>query len=239
MASRRYQRVLLKISGESLCSPGGFGIDSAAVASVVAEIRPLVEAKVQLALVIGAGNFIRGRDLAEDPHIQRVTADHMGMLMTVVNALALRDTLEANGIDARVLSAFSLPQMCEPFIQRQAMRHLAAGRMVILAGGTGSPFFTTDMCAALRANELGSEVLLKATKVDGVFDADPMTCPQAKKYDRLTYDKVLADRLGVMDLTAISMCMESHIPIIVFQLSKPGNLLRVVSGEEIGTVISD
>jgi uridylate kinase len=235
----RYKRVLLKISGEGLCSPGGFGIETSAVSVVVEEIRPLVEMGVQVGLVIGGGNFIRGRDLTDNPYIHRVTADNMGMLATVINGIALQDALESNEVPARMLSALPMGQICEPFVPREGIRYLEEGRVVILAGGTGNPFFTTDMCAALRANELGAEVLLKATKVDGVFDADPVTHPEAKKYEKLSYKKFLADKLGVMDLTAISLCMENRTPIIVFQLTKKGNLLKAATGQSIGTVITD
>jgi uridylate kinase len=235
----RYKRVLVKLSGESFCSPGGFGIEAPAVAKLVDELLPLVEMKVQVALVVGGGNFVRGRDLAANPHIQRATADYMGMLSTVINAVALQDAFESRGAATRVLGAITMTAICEPFIRRRAIRHLEKGRIVILAGGTGSPFFSTDTCAALRSNELQAEVLLKATKVDGVFDSDPVKNPTARKYERLSYQKVLTDRLGIMDLTAISMCMERGIPIVVFQLSKPGNLAGVVCGEKIGTVVAD
>ena len=235
----KYKRILLKISGESMSSTGQFGIKADAVSLVVGELRPLVEMGVQVGLVVGGGNFVRGRDLAGVPDIHRVTADYMGMLATVMNAIALQDALESNGIPARVLSALPMPQVCEPFVRRQAVAHLETGRVVLLAGGTGSPFFTTDMCAALRANEIAAEVLFKATKVDGVFDADPVKNPDAKKYDTLSYQKVLADRLGVMDLTAISMCMESRIPIVVFQLDKPGNLQAALAGKPVGTLIRE
>ena len=235
----RYKRVLLKISGESMCSPGGFGIDASAVTTLVGELTAVVREGVRIGLVIGGGNFVRGRDLADNPHIHRVTADYMGMLATVINALALRDALDSNGVPAKVLSAVPMHQVCDPFIRREAVRHLDEGCVVLFAAGTGSPFFTTDMCAALRANEIGAEALLKATKVDGVFDADPVKKPQARKYDRLTYAQVLNDRLGVMDLTAISMCMESRIPIVVFQLTKPGNLLKAARGEAVGTTIAE
>ncbi len=235
----KYKRVLLKISGEGLCAPGGFGVDGDAVAAVVEEIAPLLDMGLQIGLVIGGGNFIRGRDLAGNPHIQPVTADYMGMLATLINALAMQDSLESHGVGARVLSAIPVTQVCEPFSRRAAINYLDAGNVVILAAGTGSPFFTTDMCAALRANEIDAEVLLKATKVDGVFDNDPVTHPDAVKYDTLTYQKVLADKLGVMDLTAISMCMTTDVPIIVFKLTEPGNLLRAVRGEAIGTLITD
>ena len=235
----QYKRVLIKVSGESFCSPGGAGIDSHAVAGLVDLLRGAVDLGVQIALVVGGGNILRGRDLAQQPHVARTTADYMGMLATVINALALRDALEAQNIPARTMSAIAMTTVCEPFVCRQAIRHLEQGRVVILAGGTGSPFFTTDTCAALRASELGAEVLFKATKVDGVFDSDPIENPAAKKYDKLTYDKVLADRLGVMDLTPISLCMANKIPIIVFELSRPGNLVGAVCGRKVGTIVSE
>jgi len=237
--SPRYKRVLLKLSGEALCAAGGFGIDPQAVAATVDEVMPVVQAGVQTAIVIGAGNFIRGRGLAAVADIQRATADYMGMLATVMNALALQDVLEARGVQTRVLGAITMTAVCEPFIRRRAIRHLEKGRVVILAGGTGSPFYTTDTCAALRAQELGAEILLKATKVDGVFDSDPNRNPNAKKYDRLTYSKALAERLEVMDATAISMCRESGIPILVFRLAGKGNLAAAVSGKKIGTMVTE
>ncbi len=235
----RYKRVLVKLSGESLCSPGGFGIEEAAASSVVDEILAVLEMGVELALVIGGGNFVRGRDFGPDSPVQRTTADYMGMLATVINALALQDVLESRGVPARVLGAIAMAEVCEPFVRRRAIRHLEKGRLIILAGGTGRPFFTTDTCAALRASEIGAKVLLKATKVDGVFDSDPQKNPSAKRYTSLTYQQVLADRLGIMDLAAISMCMDSRIPVIVFALAKSGNLAAVVQGEDIGTRISD
>ncbi len=239
MSEPKYKRVLLKLSGESLCLPPDGGIAPEALASVVGEIAPLVQMGVQTAIVIGGGNFLRGRDLANNPNIHRTTADYMGMLATVMNAVALRDTLDSAGLPARVLSAIPVPAICEPFIRRQAMRHFQKGRIVILAGGTGSPFFTTDTCAALRACEIEAEVLLKATKVDGVFDSDPAQNPGAKRYSRLTYNQVIQDRLGVMDLTAVSMCMDNRIPIIVFRVTAPGNLAAVVCGEDVGTLVCD
>jgi len=239
MGQKPYKRVLVKLSGEAMCPPGSYGIDPAAVAGVVNELLPVAKLGVQIGLVIGGGNFVRGKELASDPHIQRATADYMGMLATVINALALQDALESHGLTTRVLSALSMSAVCEPFIRRRAVRHLEKGRVVILAGGTGSPFFTTDTCAALRSQEIHAQVLLKATKVDGVFDADPATDARAKKYDRLSYSKVLDDRLGIMDLTAISMCMESKIPIIVFALSKSGSLLAAVQGKPVGTIIAE
>lgn len=239
MSEPKYKRVLLKLSGQSLCLPPAGGIAPEAVASVVGEIAPLVQMGVQTAIVTGGGNFLRGRDLANNLSIHPTTADYMGMLATVMNAVALRDTLEAAGLGARVLSAIPVPAICEPFIRRRAIRHLQKGRIVILAGGTGSPFFTTDTCASLRACEIEAQVLLKATKVDGVFDSDPTENPNAKRHSRLTYNKVLEDRLGVMDLTAVSMCMNNHIPIIVFRVTAPGNLAAVVCGEDVGTLVCD
>lgn len=234
----KYKRILVKLSGEAMCGPGSFGIEANAVASIVQEIIPVHKMGVQTALVVGGGNFIRGRSLASDPHIQRTSADYMGMLATVINALALQDALEKYGVPTRVLSAITMTAVCEPFIRRRAIRHLEKGRVIILAGGTGSPFFSTDTCASLRANEINAEVLLKATKVDGVFDSDPVKNPQAKRYENLTYQEVLAQRLGVMDLTAISMCMESRIPIVVFKVAKQGNLAAAVRGQTVGTTVS-
>jgi len=235
----KYKRVLLKVSGEALSGDGAGGISPAAVDLLVGELLSITKLGVQVGLVVGGGNILRGRDLADNPHIRRVTADFMGMTATLINALALQDTLEAAGMPARVLSAIELKGVCEPFAARRAVDHLEKGRLVILAGGTGSPFFTTDTCAALRALEIGAEVLFKATKVDGVFEADPVKHPDAKKYDTLSYEKVLADRLGIMDLTAISLCMESDIPIVVFQLSKRGSLAAAIRGEATGTTIGN
>ncbi len=233
-----YKRVLLKISGESLGPVGGSGIDSAAVSYFINELMPVVQRGVQTAVVVGGGNLLRGRHLADNPAIRRTTADYMGMMATVMNALALQDSLEARGVSVAVMSAIAMPSVCETWNRRDALAHLEAGRVVLLAGGTGSPFFTTDTCAALRACELGSEVVLKATKVDAVFDRDPLKDPAARRFKRLTHRKVLADGLGVMDLAAISMCMEASIPIIVFRLSKPGNLAAVVAGKNIGTIVT-
>ena len=233
-----YKRVLVKISGQSLCAPGGYGIAAQAVMATVAELKAAHGMGVQIALVVGGGNFFRGKALSEAPFIERPTADAMGMLATVINALALQDALESEGVPARVLSAIPTAGVCEPFVRRRAVRHLEKGRVVILAGGTGSPFFTTDTCAALRASELGAEVMMKATKVDGVFEADPVQHPGAKKFERLTYAEMLARQLGVMDLAAVSLCMESRIPMIVFRLGQAGNLAAAARGEHVGTIIS-
>jgi len=237
MTNARYKRILLKVSGEALCQPGALGVDADAIEALVAEIRPLAEMGVQIGLVVGGGNLIRGRALKDNPHIRSVTADQMGMAATLVNGLAVRDALELGGTPAKLLSAFAVPGLADRFSREAADRELDAGRVLVLAGGTGSPFFTTDTCAALRALEIDADVLFKATKVDGVFTADPVEHPDAEKYDELTYDKVIADRLGVMDLTAASMCMERELPIVVFQLSKPGNLQAAVRGEPVGTTI--
>ncbi|MFW6133129.1 MAG: UMP kinase [Planctomycetota bacterium] len=239
MARGPYKRVLVKLSGEAMCSPGGFGIEPGAVDTAVGEIAQVVEGGAEMAVVIGAGNFIRGKRLADEAPVQRATADYMGMLATVINALALQDALEARGVSTRVLGAITMTAICEPFIRRRAMRHLEKGRVIILAAGTGSPFFTTDTCAALRAQEIGADVLLKATKVDGVFSADPVTHPDAERYEQLSYRDVLTRRLGVMDMTAVSLCMENDLPVVVFQLSKPGNLAAAVAGEDVGTLVSD
>lgn len=235
----RYKRVLVKLSGESFSGAGGSGIEPALLGRVVQEVAAVREMGVEAALVVGGGNFVRGRDLMADASIRRTTADYMGMLATVMNGLALRDALEARGVPARLLGAIPMPPVCEPFAARRAIDHLQRGRVVIFAGGTGSPFFTTDTCASLRAAEISADALLKATKVDGVFNADPEKDPAARKYRRLTYQQVLADRLGVMDLAAVSMCMEVRIPIVVFEFSRPGSLAAAVRGADIGTLIAE
>lgn len=237
--SPRYRRVLIKLSGESFCRAGHSGIERSAVSYTVGEIQSVLAGGVQVAVVIGAGNLMRGRMLADNPDIQRPTADAMGMLATVMNGLALQDSLEAAGVKAQVMSAIPMPSICESYTRRSAIRCLQEGKVVILVGGTGSPFFTTDTGASLRACELDADVMLKATKVDGVFDSDPEKNPAAKKYVKLTYQKVLTDRLGVMDLSAVTMCMEKKIPIMVFQISKPGNLAAAVHGQAVGTLVSE
>jgi len=235
----RYNRVLLKLSGEALCASGGSGVDPAAAGRVADELAPVAAMGARVAIVVGGGNFIRGARLAgaKDAAIARATADHMGMLATVINALALRDVLVARGLPARAMSAIGPGGICEAFDRHRALRHLEAGQILLLGGGTGNPFFTTDTCAALRAVELGADVLLKATQVDGVYDRDPVACPGARRYSELTYGQVLADRLGVMDLAAVSMCMENGIPVVVFRLADPGSLARAVRGETVGTRI--
>ena len=234
----KYKRVLLKISGEAFCKEGATGIDIDEVQSIARQIKEAASIGTQVAIVVGGGNIIRGSSISKHG-ITQATGDSMGMLATVINALALQDVLEHVGLATRVLTALSVHSVAEPYIRRRAVRHLEKGRMVILAAGTGNPHFTTDTAAALRATELGCEVLLKASKVDGVYDDDPHKNPKAKKIERLTYLDVLNQRLGVMDITAISMCMEHRLPIIVFNLRREGNILKAVSGESIGTIIEE
>ena len=238
MATPKYRRVILKISGEGLCKSGGYGLDPEEVTRIADEVSVVAATGVQMAIVIGGGNFIRGQTLSAAGHVQRATGDYMGMLATCINALALQDTLEDMGVPTRVLSAIEAKAVAEPFIRRRAIRHLEKGRIIILAGGTGNPFFTTDTCAALRASEISAHVLLKATKVDGVFSADPNKDATAQRFERLTYAEVLTKQLRVMDMTAVSLCMESNIPIIVFNMKTHGNIGRVVAGENIGTIIT-
>ena len=233
----KYKRIVLKLSGEMLCSAEGSGLNAEAMLAVADQIKQVAKMGVQIGLVIGGGNFLRGRDLAGNKNIERSTADYMGMLATMMNGLAMRDMLQSIGQKAAVLSPLADPRICEPFSRRRAVELLEGGYVVLLAGGTGSPYFTTDTCAALRASEIGADVLLKATKVDGVFDSDPVKNPSAKKYDRLTYHKVLTDQLGVMDMTAISLCRESGIPIVVFAVARKGSLASVVSGRAVGTTV--
>ena len=234
----KYKRVLLKISGEAFCKEGHSGIDIDEVQSIARQVREAASIGTQVAIVVGGGNIIRGSSIAKHG-LTQATGDSMGMLATVINALALQDVLEHEGLATRVLTALSVHSVAEPYIRRRAVRHLEKGRVVILAAGTGNPHFTTDTAAALRATELGCEVLLKASKVDGVYTDDPHKNPKAKKIERLTYLDVLNQRLGVMDITAISMCMEHRLPILVFNLRREGNILRGVSGEPIGTIIEE
>lgn len=231
----RYQRVLLKISGESFCKPGGFGIDGEELEHIAREIGLAAQVGAQLAVVVGGGNIIRGAKLAEQGHINQATADYMGMLGTVINGLALKEKLDALGFPARVLSAINLSAVAEPYIRARALRHMEKGRVVIFAAGTGNPFFTTDTAAALRATEIGADVLLKATKVDGVYDKDPMKYPDARKYTTITFREALEKQLRVMDMTAFSMCMERNIPVVVFNMKSPGHIAAVVRGVDHGT----
>ena len=233
-----YKRVLLKISGEGFCPEGGFGIEPAELGSIARELADVAKMGVQLAVVVGGGNFIRGATFSESGHIPRATADYMGMLATVLNAVALQETMEKVGQPTRVMSAINIQSVAEPFIRRRAVRHLEKGRCVILAAGTGNPFFTTDTCAALRASEIGADVLLKATKVDGIYTADPKKHPTATLYEELSYDRALPDKLGVMDLTAFALAFERKLPLVVFNIKTPGNIARVVRGERVGTKIN-
>lgn len=233
-----YKRVLLKISGEGFCKEGGFGIEGPELETIANQCIEVAQMGVELAIVVGGGNFIRGATFSEKGHIPRATADYMGMLATVLNAVALQETMEKFGQPTRVLSAISVYSVAEPFIRRRAVRHLEKGRTIILAAGTGNPFFTTDTCAALRATEIGADVLLKATKVDGVYSADPKKDANAKLYDSISYQQVLDDKLRVMDLTAITLSMERKIPLVIFNLMKTGNIARVMRGEKIGTKVT-
>jgi uridylate kinase len=234
----RYRRVLLKLSGEALMGSGSFGIDPDVVRILSDELASVHALGVELALVVGGGNIFRGVKAAS-AGMDRVSGDHMGMLATLINSLALQDQLEQRGIQTRVLSAIEIRQVAEPFIRRRAIRHLEKGRVIILAAGTGNPYFTTDSAAALRAMEVKAEVLLKATKVDGIYTADPVTNPDATKFPRITYREVLERNLKVMDATAISLCMDNKLPIVVFNTRKDGNIRRVIQGEPIGTVVSE
>ena len=234
-----YKRVLLKISGEGFCPEGGFGIEHGELEGIAKELVDVARTGVQLAVVVGGGNFIRGATFSgKSSYIPRATADYMGMLATVLNAVALQETMEKMGQPTRVMSAISVYSVCEPFIRRRAVRHLEKGRAIILAAGTGNPFFTTDTSAALRATEIQADVLLKATKVDGIYSADPKKDPSAKLYDNITYEQVHRDQLGVMDLTAITLAMERKLPLVVFNLKTPGNIARVIRGEKVGTKIT-
>jgi len=234
----RFRRILLKLSGEALLGDGDYGVDPAVLKRIAGEIRDITQMDIQVAVVIGGGNLFRGAGLAR-AGMDRVTADHMGMLATVMNALAMQDALESQGIYARVMSAIRINEVCEDYIRRRAVRHLEKGRVVIFAAGTGNPFFTTDTAASLRAIEINAEVLLKATKVNGIYSEDPVKNPQAVRYPRLTFDRVLADKLAVMDATAIVMCRDNNLPLQVFNLNNPGDLIRIVKGEELGTVVTN
>ncbi len=231
-----YKRVLLKISGQSMAGEEGFGIDTTHIRQTADRLFEVAEAGVELGVVCGGGNIIRGIAAASEG-LDRAAADYMGMLASVMNALALQDALEKCGATTRVLSALEIKEVAEPHIRRRAVRHLEKGRIVIFAAGTGNPFFTTDTGAALRAMEVGAEVLLKGTRVDGVYDSDPEKFPSAKKYDQVTYREFLHRNLGVMDGTAISLCQDNKLPIVIFNMETQGNILRVVHGESIGTTV--
>jgi len=237
VANEPYHRILLKLSGEALLGKEDYGIDPKMIHRIAVEIGDVTRSNIQIAVVIGGGNIFRGAGLAESG-IDRVTGDHMGMLATVMNSLALQDALEGIGVDARVMSAISVHDVCEDYIRRRAVRHLEKGRVVICAGGTGNPFFTTDTAAALRAIEIGADIVLKATKVDGVYSADPVLDAQAELFDELSYDRVIESKLGVMDANAIVLCRDQGMPIRVFSVFEEGNLGRLIKGEAIGTLVS-
>lgn len=236
MAEAVYKRILLKLSGEALMGDGDYGIAPAVIQRLASEIRQIVGLGIQVALVVGGGNIFRGAGLAAKG-MDRVTADHMGMLATVMNALALQDALEREQVFTRVMSAIKINQVCEDYIRRRAIRHLEKGRVVVFAAGTGNPFFTTDSAASLRAIEIDADIMLKATKVDGVYSADPKTNPGAERYQRLTYDEVIQRKLEVMDATAIVLCRDHGMPIMVFDMTQPGALLDAVCGKDIGTIV--
>jgi uridylate kinase len=232
----KYKRILLKLSGEALMGSLSYGIDPLVINRIAGDIKAAHESGVQIAVVIGGGNIFRGAGLAE-AGMDRVTGDHMGMLATVINSLALQDALENIGLYCRVMSAIKINQVCEDYIRRRAIRHLEKNRIVIFAGGTGNPFFTTDSAASLRAIEIDADLMLKATKVDGVYDSDPLRNPSAKRYTRLTYDNALASKLGVMDATAMVMCRDYNMPIRVFDMNEPDALVQIIGGKPIGTVV--
>ena len=232
-----YKRVLLKLSGEALAAGRGFGVDAVFVNAVAHEIAEAARSGCQIGIVVGGGNFFRG--VAEQAiHMDRVAADHMGMLSTVINAIALQDAIEKTGIPVRVMSAIQMHQVAEPYIRRRAVRHLEKGRVVIFAAGTGNPYFSTDTAASLRAMEIGAEVLLKATSVDGIYNADPKKVPDAVKFDQITYMDILKLGLKVMDTTAVSLCKDNSLPMIIFSMREPGNILRVIEGERLGSLVT-
>ena len=233
----KYKRILLKLSGESLMGEKQFGIDNVRLTEYANEIKTLVDTGVQVAIVIGGGNIFRGVE-AEEGGMERTQGDYMGMLATVINSMALQSSLEKEGIDTRLQSAIELKQIAEPFIRRRALRHLEKGRVVIFGGGTGSPFFTTDSAAALRAVEIEADVILKGTRVDGIYTEDPEKNPEATKYDEISFREVFERGIKVMDMTAFTLCNENGVPIVVFDMNKTGNLLRVAKGEAVGTVVT-
>ncbi len=232
----KYKRVLLKISGEALAAEGTFGISPGVIENLAREIKEATALGAELAIMVGGGNIFRGAS-ASTAGMDRVSADSMGMLATVINSLALQDSLEKKDVSARVQSAITMERVAEPFVRSRAIRHLEKGRVVIFAGGTGNPYFTTDTAASLRAMEIHADVILKGTKVDGVYDADPVKCVEARKFDELTYIEVLKQNLKVMDSTAISLCMDNGLPIIVFNLTTGGNIKRAILGKKVGTII--
>jgi uridylate kinase len=232
-----YNRIVLKLSGESFQGAQGFGIDAETVHSIARDVKEVYDLRVQMAIIVGGGNIFRGTR-QKSLSIDRATGDYMGMLSTVINGLALQDALEKQGVFTRLQSAIEMHQVAEPFIRRRAMRHLEKGRVVIFAAGTGNPYFSTDTAAALRAMEIKANVILKATRVDGIYDADPEKVPGAKMFDRITYLDVIQKGLTVMDSTAISLCMDNRMPIIIFNMNVPGNIRRVVMGEKVGSTVT-
>ena len=238
MHEPRYKRILLKLSGEALAADQGFGVDNHRIHEIAAELKEVQQLGVEIAIVVGGGNFFRG--VAEQAReMDRVSADHMGMLATVINALALQDALEKQDIHTRVMSAIEMNQVAEPFIRRRAMRHLEKGRVVVFAAGTGNPYFSTDTAASLRAMEIKADAILKATKVDGIYNADPMKVLDATKFEQISYLEVLKQGLRVMDATAISLCRENNLPIVIFNLNTRGNIKRVVMGERVGSLVTE
>jgi uridylate kinase len=233
----KYQRVLLKLSGEALMGTGDYGIDPEVISRVAGEIKSIVECGVQVGVVIGGGNIFRGAGLAASG-MDRVTGDHMGMLATVINSLAMQEAVEKQGLQARVMSAIKINQMCEDYIRRRAVRHLEKGRVAIFAAGTGNPFFTTDSAASLRAIEINADILLKATKVDGVYSADPVKDPAATRYNQLSYDEALEKKLAVMDATALVLCRDNNLPLRVLNINQPGAMLSLIKGSDIGTLVN-
>jgi len=230
------QRILLKLSGEALMGQGTHGIEPAVIQRLAAEINAVASSGIQLGLVIGGGNILRGAGMASQG-MERVAGDHMGMLATIINALALQDAIEKAGTPCRVMSALTINQVCEPYVCRRAIRHLEKGRVVVFAAGTGNPFFTTDSAASLRAIEIGADIMLKATKVDGIYSDDPVTNPDAVFYERISFDEALQQKLGVMDATALVLCSEHNMPVRVFNIFEPGHLGRIVEGQDVGTLV--
>ena len=234
----KYKRILLKLSGEALMGDKQFGIDNSRLSQYAADIKSVSDAGVEVAVVIGGGNIFRGLQAAEGG-MDRVQGDYMGMLATVINAMALQSSLERHGMYTRLMAGIKMEQVCEPFIRRRAIRHLEKGRIVIFGAGIGNPYFTTDSAAALRANEINAEVILKGTRVDGVYTSDPLKNKDAVKLDRITFAKAIREGLGVMDMTAFTLCQENNLPIIVFDINRPGNLKRIMDGESVGTLVKD
>ena len=237
MNKPKFRRILLKMSGELLAGPKGFGLDPDVLSSLAHQVKSVADIGISIGIVIGGGNLFRGIEVA-GKGMDRVTGDYLGMTATVMNSVAFQSVLEGLGLDTRVLSALAMAQLTEPYIRRRAIRHLEKGRIVICAGGTGNPYFTTDTAAVLRGLEIGADVILKGTKVDGIYSADPESDPAAIRYDHLTYDEVIAKKLRVMDLTAVTLCMENKLPIRVFDIQKEGNLVKAASGENVGTSVS-